>query len=47
VHNGHLHNVYCCAEDGDAATFMHRFGGETFDPKQQGKGRSRARWNKP
>ena len=37
VHGGHLHNDYCFAEDGDADTFMHRFGGETFDPKQQGK----------
>ena len=25
------------AEDGDADTFMRRFGGETFDPKQRGK----------
>ena len=47
VHGGHLHNDYCFAEDGDADTFMRRFGGETFDPKQRGKGRSRAKWNKP
>ena len=47
VHGGHLHNVYRFAEDGDADTFMRRFGGETFDPKQRGKGRSRAKWNKP
>ena len=46
-HGGHLHDVYCFAEDGDADTFMRRFGGETFDPKQRGKGRSRAKWNKP
>jgi hypothetical protein len=39
VHGGHLHNDYCFAEDGDADTFMRRFGGETFDPKQRGKGR--------
>ena len=25
------------AEDADADTFMRRFGGETFDPKQRGK----------
>jgi hypothetical protein len=37
VHGGHLHNDYCFAEDGDADLFMRRFGGETFDPKQQGK----------
>jgi hypothetical protein len=47
VHGGHLHDVYYFAEDGDADTFMRRFGGETFDPKQRGKGRSRAKWNKP
>jgi hypothetical protein len=39
VHGGHLHNDYCFAEDGDADTFMRRFGGETFDPEQRGKGR--------
>ena len=44
VHSGHLHNDSCFAEDGD---FMRRFGSETFDPKQRGKGRSRAKWNKP
>ena len=47
VHGGQLRNDYCFAEDGDADTFMRRFGGETFDPKQRGKGRSRAKWNKP
>ena len=47
VHGGHLHNVYRFAEDGDADTFMRRFGGERFDPKQRGKGPSRAKWNKP
>ena len=39
VHGGHLHNDYCFAEDGDADTFMRRFGGDTFDPEQRGKGR--------
>ena len=39
VHGGHLHNDYCFAEDGDADTFVRRFGGETFDPEQRGKGR--------
>jgi hypothetical protein len=37
VHGGHLHNDF--AEDGDAGTFMRRFGGDTFDPEQRGKGR--------
>ena len=35
VHGGHLHNVYRFAEDGDADTFVRRFGGETFDPEQR------------
>jgi hypothetical protein len=39
VHGGHLHNDYCFAEDGDVDTFMRRFGGETFDREQRGKGR--------
>jgi hypothetical protein len=39
AHGGHLHNDYCFAEDGDADLFMRRFGGETFDPEQRGKGR--------
>ena len=39
VHGGHLHNDYCFAEDGDADAFMRRFGGDTFDPEQRGKGR--------
>jgi hypothetical protein len=30
--------VYCFAEPGDAAKFPQRFGGETFDPRQRGKG---------
>ena len=39
VHGGHLHNDYCFAEDGDADTFVRRFGGETFDPEQRRNGR--------
>jgi hypothetical protein len=38
--------VYCFADPAHAAAFMARFGGETFDPKQRGKGRHWMRWNK-
>jgi hypothetical protein len=47
AHNGRWYNVYCFANAADAETFMRRFGGETFDPKQRGKGSSWAKWNKP
>jgi hypothetical protein len=46
-HEGQWFNVYCFAEAVDAEKFMKRFGGETFDPKQRGKGSNWARWNKP
>jgi hypothetical protein len=39
-------NVYCFAEPADAEKFLQRFGGETFDPKQRGKGSNWARWKK-
>jgi hypothetical protein len=44
-HEGEWFHVYCFAEPNDAAKFMRRFGGETFDPKQRGKGNNWARWN--
>ncbi len=45
-HDGEWFHVYCFAEPKDAAKFMQRFGGETFDPKQRGKGNNWARWKK-
>jgi hypothetical protein len=39
-------NVYCFKESAHADLFMARFGGETFDPKQRGKGARWARWMK-
>jgi len=46
VHDDQWFNVYCFAEQADAEKFMKRFGGETFDPKQRGKGSNWARWKK-
>jgi hypothetical protein len=46
-HDGQWFNVYCFEKAEDAAAFMQRFGGETFDPRQRGKGSSWARWKKP
>ncbi|HEV7126970.1 MAG TPA: hypothetical protein VGN32_05960, partial [Ktedonobacterales bacterium] len=34
IQNG-ADNVYCFAKAADADTFMRRFGGETFEPKQR------------
>ena len=45
-HEGEWYHVHCFAEASDAEKFMRRFGGETFDPKQRGKGSNWARWNK-
>jgi hypothetical protein len=39
-------NVYCFSERADAENFMAKFGGEKFDPRQRGRGRSWARWRK-
>jgi hypothetical protein len=39
-------NVYCFADPAHAEQFMNRFGGETFDPRQRGKGTRWARWKK-
>lgn len=47
VQDGQWFNVYCFAKADDADKFKQRFGGETFDPKQRGRGSSWARWNKP
>jgi hypothetical protein len=38
--------VYCFKESEHADLFRARFGGETFDPKQRGKGARWARWMK-
>jgi hypothetical protein len=46
VHDGEWFNVYCFADSADAEKFMARFGGEKFDPRQRGSGRSWARWRK-
>jgi hypothetical protein len=45
-HDGQWFNVYCFAVAADAEKFLIRFGGETFDPRQRGKGSNWARWNK-
>ena len=45
-HDGVWFNVYCFAEPAHAAKFMQRFGGETFDPGQKGKGGRWAQWTK-
>jgi len=39
-------NVYCFADAEHAESFMQRFGGEKFVPKQRGKGSNWARWKK-
>jgi hypothetical protein len=39
-------DVYCFKESAHAQLFMARFGGETFDPRQRGKGKQWARWKK-
>jgi hypothetical protein len=36
-HGEQWFNVYCFSERGDAETFMQRFGGEWFDPRQRAK----------
>jgi hypothetical protein len=46
-HDREWFNVYCFEKPEDADQFMQRLGGERFDPKQGGKGRNWARWNKP
>lgn len=46
-HEGEWFNVYCFAEPKDAEKFMKQFGGETFDPKQRGRGSNWAHGNKP
>jgi hypothetical protein len=45
-HGGQWFEVYCFADVADADTFMERFGGEKFDPRQRGKGRNWMQWKK-
>lgn len=45
-HDGQSFNVYCIAVAADAEKFMTRFGSETFDPAQKGKGQNWTRWKK-
>jgi hypothetical protein len=40
------YQVFCFKDSAHAARFMVRFGGETFDPRQRGRGRRWARWKK-
>lgn len=46
-HDDEWWNVYRFAEAEHAEKFMHRFGGEKFDPRQRGKGSSWATWKRP
>ena len=46
INEGEWFTIYCFAEAGDAVKFIAKFGGETFDPKQRGKGSNWARWKK-
>ncbi len=43
-HNNEWFHVYCFSDPADAEKFKR---GEMFDPRQKGKGRYWARWNKP
>jgi hypothetical protein len=45
-HDGQSFNVYRFAVAADAEKFMARFGSETFDPAQKGKGQNWMRWKK-
>ena len=40
------YKVFCFAEPELAATFMARFSGESFDPKQRGRGARWAQWRR-
>jgi hypothetical protein len=40
------YRVYCFAEAEHAAKFILRFGGESFDPGQRGRGSNWARWRR-
>jgi hypothetical protein len=44
--NDEWYQVFCFAQREHAEQFMARFGGECFDPRQRGKGRHWARWNR-
>ena len=39
-------HVYCFEKREDAEKFQARFGGEEFDPRQRGRGKSWARWKR-
>jgi hypothetical protein len=45
-HEDEWFNVFCFSDAADAAKFLQRFGGEKFDPRQQGKGSNWAQWRK-
>lgn len=38
---------YCFSDPADARKFVERFGGETFDPSERGRGANWAQWKKP
>jgi hypothetical protein len=38
--------VFCFSDAAHAEQFRARFGGERFDPKERGRGRSWARWRR-
>jgi hypothetical protein len=46
VFDGEWFHVYCFEKPENAEKFKQRFGGETFDPSQRGRGSNRARWRR-
>ena len=46
VYDREWFHVYCFSDAGDAEKFKQRFGGETFDPSQRGRGSNWAHWNR-
>jgi hypothetical protein len=46
VFDGERLHVYCFEKLEDAEQFQQRFGGETFDPSQRGKGKNWAHWKR-
>jgi hypothetical protein len=46
VFDGEWFHVYCFEKPEDAEKFKQRFGGETFDPSQRGRGRNWAHWRR-
>ncbi|WP_413711759.1 hypothetical protein [Rhizobium sp. Rhizsp82] len=43
-HEDRHYNVHCFATKAHAETFMEKYGGEPFDPKERGKGVNWNRW---